>query len=144
MTNRTRVPPAASAVPLPAQSFSTDTIAPKQRHAYWKEAICDAVANVDVTCRDEDAFQGSVRWRGVDLGYGELMTFTEVSATPQNGQRGGRQVARESDAFIGMTFQRKGTATIEQFGRNDILRPGDVWLLDSTQPSNIDMFEPFD
>jgi AraC-like DNA-binding protein len=144
MNNKTRVPASHSAVPIPTQSFSTDAIAPKQRHAYWKEAICDAIANVDVTCRDQDAFQGNVRWRGVDLGHGELMTFTEVSATPQNGRRGGRQVARETDAFIGVTLQRKGTAAIEQFGRNDVLRPGDIWLLDSTQHSNIEMFEAFD
>jgi AraC-like DNA-binding protein len=144
MINRTRVPAALSEVPIPVQSFSTDAVAPNQRSAYWKEAVCDAIANVDVTCRNEETFRGSVRWRGVDLGYGELATFTEVGATPQNGRRGVRQIARETDAFIGVTFQRKGTATIEQFGRNDILRPGDVWLLDSTQHSNIDMFEAFD
>lgn len=131
--------------PPRVQVFSTDEVAPHERHAYWKEAIFDAIANVDIACLcDEEAFQGRIRWRGVGLGDREHVTFTEVAATPQTARRGALQVGREKEAFFGVTFQRKGAAAIEQGGRINILRPGDVWLLDGTQRSNIEFGETFD
>jgi AraC-like DNA-binding protein len=139
-----RPPRADAAAPPQVQVFSTDQVEPHERQAYWKEAIFDAIANVDITCRDEEAFHGRIRWRGVGLDGGGRATFTEVAATPQTARRGARQVGREKEAFFGVTFQRRGASAIEQGGRTDILRPGDVWLLDGTQRSTIELGEPFD
>jgi AraC-like DNA-binding protein len=72
------------------------------------------------------------------------VTLTEVAATPQTARRGALQVGRETEAFFGVTFQKKGAAATEQAGRSGILRPGDVWLLDGTQRSYVDLAEPFD
>ncbi len=135
----------AAAGPAHVQTFSTDEVAPHERHAYWKEAIFDAIANVDITCRgDEQAFQGRVRWRGVELGDGDRVTVTEASGTPQTARRGARQIGREKEAFFAVAFQRKGAAATEQGGRTNILRPGDVWLLDGTQSNKIEFDEPVD
>jgi AraC-like DNA-binding protein len=135
---------AAADGPAPAQVFATNQVRPHERQAYWKEAIFDAIANVDITCRVSEAFHGRVRWRGFELGDREHVTLTEVAATPQTARRGALQVGREKEAFFGVTFQQKGAAAIEQGGRSSILGPGDVWLLDGTQRSYIDLGEPFD
>jgi AraC-like DNA-binding protein len=126
-------------------AFSTDEVAPHERHAYWKEAICDAITNVDMTCRgDEEAFQGRIRWHGVDLGGGNSVTFVQATAMPQVACRGARQLARQREPFLGLTFQRKGAATIEQAGRTNILQSGDICLLDVTQRYKMVLEEPFD
>ncbi len=128
----------------PVHEFSSDQVAAHERHAYWKEAIFDAIANVDLTCRDTHAFRGRICWRGFSLGDRDHVTLTEVAATPQTARRGALQLGREKEAFFGVTFQKKGAAAVDQGGRSDLLRPGDVWLLDGTQRSCIDLREPFD
>lgn len=134
----------AGAGQFQTQVFSTDQVPAHEREAYWKEAIFDAIANVDITRRGAEAFRGEVRWRGFDLGDRERVTFTEVEGTPQSARRGAVQVGREKEAFFGVTFQRKGAAATAQGGRTDILRAGDVWLLDGTQKSHIELGEAFD
>ena len=130
--------------PSATHAFSSDQIAPRDRRAFWKEAIFDAIANVDLAFRDDDAFRGELRWRGYTLGERERVTFTSVAATPQSARRGAVQVGREKEAFIGVTFHNRGTAAVEQGGRGGMLQPGDIWLLDGTQRSFIDLREPFD
>jgi AraC-like DNA-binding protein len=128
----------------PPQTFSTDQVASRQRQAYWKEAVCDAIANVDVTCLDVDAFSGRVRWRGVDFGGGRSAILVEAAAMPLVARRGARQLARDHEPFLGLTFQRKGRATIEQAGQNSLFRPGDINLLDGTQRYKMAFEDPYE
>jgi AraC-like DNA-binding protein len=129
---------------LRMQSFSTDTVAARERHAFWKEAIFDAIANVDITCRDEEAFHGCVRWCGVDLDGGKPATLVRAAAMPQIASRGARQLALQRDAFLGVTFQKKGMATIEQAGRTSVLAPGDINLVDATHRYKMTFEDPFE
>ncbi len=127
-----------------SHSFDTDAVAPRERHAFWKEAIFEAIANVDITCRDEEDFRGSIQWRGVNLDGGTSMSVARATAMPQVARRGARQLARQREPFLGLTLQKKGVAVIEQAGHTSILKPGDINLLDVTQPYRMSFEEPFE
>ncbi len=128
---------------LQTQVFSTDQVAPHQREVYWKEAIFDAIANVDITCREPEAFSGRVGWLCHDLG-GAPLTLSEVAGTPQVARRGARQIARERDPYIVLALQRKGTAVLDQAGRTELLRPGEICLIDGTDRYKLALEEPFE
>ncbi|MCW5772430.1 MAG: helix-turn-helix domain-containing protein [Rhodospirillaceae bacterium] len=137
-------PSAASRGALHSHSFSTDAVAPRERNAFWKEAIFEAIANVEITYRNEEGFRGSIRWRGVELDGGPFVSLAQAAAMPQVASRGARQLAHQREPFLGLTLQKKGLATIEQGGHLGILRPGDINLLDITQPYKLTFEEPFE
>ncbi len=125
------------------QVFSTDQVAPHEREAYWKEAVFDAIANVDIACREPEAFSGRLGWLCMDLGDAPL-TLSEVAATPQVARRGARQIAREREPFIALVVQRKGTAVIDQAGRTELFGPGEICLIDGTDRYKLAFEEPFE
>jgi len=135
---------AGGAGALQTHSFSTDTVSPRERYAFWKEAIFESIAKVDIDCRDADRFGGRVQWRRVDFGGGKQAILSEVAAPPLTARRGAHQLARARESSVGLIFQRKGTATTEQSGRNNVLRPGDIGLIDVTQQYRLGLEEAFD
>lgn len=110
------------------QVLSTDTVAPRERSAYWTDLICNVY--VQLACepgRGAD-FQGSiVNHRLPTLG------MSMVTSRAQTVSRTASHLARSSDDYFLVSIQSRGQGVVRQDGRDAVLRPGDFALYDSTR-----------
>jgi AraC-like DNA-binding protein len=113
---------------LPAAVWSTDEIKPRERIAFWREAVCQTVLNVTPEEPGED-FHASISGRS----FGALR-FASFSSTAHSIIREQRHVdcAGEDQYLIG--YQRSGRSELAQAGRELWLDPGEITIVDGTQP----------
>ena len=109
--------------------FSTDSVRPAGRFAYWKEAICEAFVQLELECDSRLPFQASLAARRI-----ARFDCITVSGSAQRVSRSVALVNRDrSDNFILMR-QRHGDCLAVQDGRQAHLRAGGLALVDSRRP----------
>jgi AraC-like DNA-binding protein len=118
--------------------FSTDAIAPRERFAYWREAVCDVFVQLECERLDHGPFTGAIATRP----FGAL-TLSEVAARPQHVVRSRRQIARAREDDLLVSVQLDGGGTIEQDGHTARLGLGDFCLYDSARPYTLHFAGPF-
>jgi AraC-like DNA-binding protein len=111
------------------KSWSTADVPPRDREAYWVDAVCDTFVHLDCEPRRDRPFHGEIR---SDVA-GNMCVGTVVS-TAQLVTRSQRQISRDpADIFL-INVQLSGHGMVSQDGRDATLRPGDFALYDSTRP----------
>jgi AraC family transcriptional activator of tynA and feaB len=109
--------------------FSTRDVRPRDRFDYWHEVACRNIIKHDSQPECRLKFQATMQ-KGM-LADVELFLFKnssmDVARTP-------RQIAQATDNAIFVCQQLSGTLALEQNGREIVLEPGDVTLLDPLQP----------
>jgi AraC-like DNA-binding protein len=112
--------------------LSTAGLRPKDRVAYWVDAVCDTFVHLDCTPGRDASFFGEIR----DDEAGPLRVGT-VTSTAQSVRRSPRQIARAPAEICFLLIQERGRGYVAQDGREAELRPGDLALLDSTRPHTL-------
>ncbi len=113
--------------------MSTDEVAPQERFAYWREAICDVFVQLDAEPVEDSPFDGTIVTSAVDA-----VEVSEVVADPQLVVRSPRQIAKAREEFCLISLQTAGVGMVSQDGRSVRLRPGDFALYDATRPYTLD------
>jgi hypothetical protein len=109
--------------------FSTAEVPPRHRYDYWHEIACRRIIEHDGKPEDPGTFEGEIR-AGFLIDIGVL----EWSASPLTIDRTTRHIghARNDDLiFLRLTA---GNLSVEQDGRQTILKAGDMILLDPRLP----------
>ena len=110
------------------QLLTTDTVAPRDRLAYWTDAICDVYVQLECDALRRDApFDGRIRHDR--LGTLEL---SRVTSCPQWVRHGPTQIARAAEDWFLVSLQTRGRGVVSQDGRDAVLEPGDFALYDGT------------
>jgi AraC-like DNA-binding protein len=112
------------------QLLSTDTVARRERLAYWNDAICDVYVQLECDAlRPDEPFAGRIR-------HDRLATLelSRVTSRAQRVRHGPRQIARAAEDWFLVSLQRRGRGVVSQDGRDAVLGPGDFALYDSTRP----------
>lgn len=118
--------------------LSTDSVAARERAAYWRDMICDVF--VQLECRDvPDSFFGSIEDRQI----GGLQLST-VRSSKHRVLRTRRQIAKSADDYFLVSMQVAGTGIVKQDGRSAMLQPGDFVLYDSTRSYELEFDGPFE
>jgi AraC-like DNA-binding protein len=118
--------------------FSTDAVAPRDRFAYWREAVCDVFVQLECERVDRDPFAGAITTRP----FGAL-TLSEVASRAQHVVRSRRQIARAREDDLLVSVQLDGGGTIAQDGNVARLGLGDFCLYDSARPYTLHFEGPF-
>jgi AraC-like DNA-binding protein len=118
--------------------FSTDAVAPRDRFAYWREAVCDVFVQLECERVGREPFAGAITTRP----FGAL-TLSEVAARPQHVVRSRRQIARAREDDLLVSVQLDGGGTIAQDGHVARLGLGDFCLYDSARPYTLHFEGPF-
>lgn len=119
--------PAVSAAGV--RRWSTDDVPQSERLAYWLDAVCRNVEELEVRSPMAASFNASL----VSARCGEVVMNT-IEATPQEVLRSGRAIARSDSSRF---FLRSTTDAPWAAGQKDGLSrmlPGDCMLFDSKQP----------
>lgn len=122
-----------------SQILSTQAVAPRNREAYWADAVCDTYVQLECDAIDASAgFHGEIR-----LDTLATLGLSCVTAAAQHVRRTPAKISQRSEDFFLVSIQTQGTGVITQDGRSAVLRPGDFALYDSTRPYELLFQEDF-
>lgn len=101
-----------------------------ERFGYWREVICRAfVPLAPSPVAATDTFRGRVETRPL-----AQVVRARVASHPQRATHGAREVARTDGEYVFVNLQTSGTCAVEQAGRRSVIRPGQLTVLDTTEP----------
>ncbi|MEU1520072.1 helix-turn-helix domain-containing protein [Streptomyces sp. NPDC005811] len=121
--------------------LSTDSVPPRDRLAYWHEAVWKTFVPLDVTAPDAPAdrpFCGSV----ITDRLGQLQIST-VDADRERVRRSPSLIAESGQELMLLGLQARGTGVVVQDGRTALLHPGEFALYDTTRPYTLDFPDRF-
>ncbi|WP_296247886.1 helix-turn-helix domain-containing protein [Pseudomonas sp. UBA4194] len=109
--------------------FNTDTIAPRERSAYWQEVVCNTFVPLECQLATPEAFQGRLQARQL----GEL-SVVDVCAQQQTVVRDARRIGFSNEEYVLLSLAREGRSLVLQEGREASLAAGDFAIYDTRRP----------
>lgn len=109
--------------------ISTQAVAPRERAAFWREVVCRTFVELECSPLGPAPLEGSIE----DICAGERH-LCDVRATAQQVVRARAQIARSRSAYVVVCFQRSGSCIVAQDGREALLEPGGLAVVDSARP----------
>ncbi|GKQ34086.1 helix-turn-helix domain-containing protein [Streptomyces sp. A012304] len=118
--------------------LSTTSLSPSQRAECWHEAVSNTFIPLRVNLLEREPSAGTIASERL----GSLQ-MAVVQAGPQVVTRSPRLIARDGEEWVTVAFQHRGTAALEQDGRQVLLRPGEFALSDSGRPFRKELADDF-
>ncbi len=112
------------------QSWSTAQVAPGEEYKFWREALCEAVFELDLTLPDSVGMSGSIRQRPLDL---VPVSLIELNC-PQTVWRTRAAIARTATPQLEFVTLQHGRAMLSYAGGEVQLEAGDSILIDGQRP----------
>lgn len=110
--------------------WSTQCVAPGKEYQFWRQALCDAVFELDVSLDQQDCFRGSIRQRP----FGAL-SFSEIQLDcAQTIHRTPSAIARSAVSQFEFVVLLEGKASLQHRGLESEMTAGDSILIDGRQP----------
>ncbi|MFF7215143.1 helix-turn-helix domain-containing protein [Streptomyces sp. NPDC008238] len=111
------------------KAFDTEALPPDERAEYWRDAVQQAFTRFEIRTHDEGAVRGSLWLASVGAVH-----IGHVEAGPQRMTRTRGTIANDSSAALIVSLQEAGNSVVAQDGRETLLTPGEIVLVDSRRP----------
>ena len=121
-----------------ANRWSTSEAPRAVQFERWRELICQAFLDLTPESDLRDGFAGTVTQRPL----GDL-SIASIQSQRQQVRRTARDIARAPQPGYYANLQLRGTSLMTQQGRSTVLRPGDVALVDTSEPFAFDFRDDF-
>lgn len=118
---------------------STEPIDQRDREAFWRHALADTFAPVDLEGWGERA-DSKAEMSGTRRGR---LLFAQLEATPHVHRRTPRLIRQADAMFFQIAALTKGTATLRQEEREATLTPGDWVAYENSRPFTWSFAEPW-
>jgi AraC family transcriptional activator of tynA and feaB len=113
-------------------SWSTVDVEPHRRFEYWNDLVAKAVCGVNVGQPSAHDFNATISTRRL---YDAA--FTSFHSPAHEIGRTSRDISRDSsDAYL-LSLQLGGIAELRQGGRETVLKPGDLGVIDGGRPFSV-------
>lgn len=120
--------------------LSTNHVQAEERFSYWCDLICNVFVQLDAAPLSATrSFHGSIRNNHL-----AFVQFSDVIANPQQVIRSKSQIAKSTEDYILISFQRSGEGRLSQDGREVHLQPSDWAIYDSTRPYELTFTDDFE
>lgn len=120
------------------QRWSTLEVPAAVQFARWRELICEVFLALTPESDLRDGFAGTVAQRSMaDL------SIARIESQRQRVQRTGRDIANSPLTGYYINLQVRGSSVMTQEGRSTVLHPGDLAIVDTTQPFSFDFRDDF-
>lgn len=117
--------------------FTTSAVHPRSRFDLWHEVACKTIIGHDSRPKDRLRFEANLRHAALD--DIDLVLF---EAAPMGAARTARNIADTPNGSLLICRQVRGDAGLEQAGRQTLLAPGEMTLLDPQRPYTAQFKEP--
>lgn len=119
--------------------FSTSKVAPHERFAYWREAVCESYVRLGCdTERRGEEFDGEIA-----IARYSNLAISQVAGVSHSVIRRQQDIRADSQSSYILSIQSSHTSRISQFGHTAVLQPGDMAIYDSTHPYQLDLSDGF-
>jgi AraC-like DNA-binding protein len=133
------------AIPTPAlppgarAEVSTDAVHERDRLAFWSDAVCKHMIEVECTRVEErTAFEATLSLRSVGQ-----VDISMVRAGGMHATRTAQLIAGAGREYFILTVQGEGKGSVRQDGREAMLREGDITLFSSARRFDLAFPAPF-
>jgi AraC-like DNA-binding protein len=120
------------------QRWSTADAPPAAQFTRWRELICEAFLDLTPESDLRDGFAGTVTQWSL-----QAMSIARIDSQRQQVRRTARNIARVPQPGFYANFQVRGTSLMTQHGRSTVLRPGDLAVVDTSEPFQFDFRDDF-
>lgn len=110
--------------------WSTHYVAPGKEYQFWREALCEAVFELDVSMDKREGFVGSIQQRP----FGPLGVSQIQLDCAQTIHRTRSAIARSARSQFEFVVLLEGRATLEHRGLHTTMVAGDSVLIDGREP----------
>ncbi|WP_225823976.1 helix-turn-helix domain-containing protein [Streptomyces naphthomycinicus] len=118
--------------------YTTKAVPAHRRRAYWRDALSQTFAAVDMRVPDE-VDSGTIRASA--LGGMQVVT---VDGAPHQARRTRRLIAgSDNDDYVVVKLLSRGVARVEQDARETFMRPGQLFVYDLARPVQLTIPESF-
>ncbi|MEM9891359.1 MAG: helix-turn-helix domain-containing protein [Actinomycetota bacterium] len=114
--------------------WSTTEVAPSERFAYWREAVCDAFLDLRPERADRGGFHGRI--------VVERRDHLEIARVAAAAQHVHRRPSHDG-GWCYLNVQASGTGMTGQAGQTVITEPGDAVVVRTDRPFEFRFDEPF-
>jgi AraC family transcriptional activator of tynA and feaB len=121
-----------------ANRWSTSEAPRAAQFERWRELICQAFLDLTPESDLRGGFAGTVTQRPL----GDL-SIARIDSQRQQVRRTARDIAHAPQHGYYANLQLRGTSLMTQDGRSTVLRPGDIALVDATEPFAFDFRDDF-
>jgi AraC family transcriptional regulator, positive regulator of tynA and feaB len=112
--------------------FSTSNVHPRDRFDYWHDVACRQIVNHDSRPRCRQSFRGQIR-SGMLADIGLVL----CENSPMACSYAMRHIAHGNTDELFLCQQSVGQFALEQDGRDAVLEPGDIALVDPRRPYSV-------
>lgn len=118
--------------------YDTADVRPKDRFAFWREAVCDSYVQLGCEADDPHRFRGSI-----DIARHSALSISRVAGVNHMVHRRKRDIRAASEEFFLLSLQQERTSRVTQFGSTAALEPGDMALYVTSAPYRLDLDDDF-
>jgi len=116
--------------------WSTETLGTKEQFGFWREVLCEAFITLDPRRERERAGSGFTGSVSANL-------ISEVNVTSLRHEahrivRGRAEIRKRPLEYYFVNMQIGGEVLAEQRGRSVLIRPNEFYIVDSTEPYDLD------
>jgi AraC-like DNA-binding protein len=113
-------------------SWSTAEVEPRRRFEYWNDLVAKAVCGVNAAQPSRHDFDATISIRRL-----HDAAFTSFHSPAHEIDRTSRDISRDrSDAYL-LSLQLGGIARLRQGGRETVLKPGELGMVDAHRPFSV-------
>ncbi|MFD8481034.1 helix-turn-helix domain-containing protein [Kitasatospora sp. NPDC059673] len=120
--------PAPTSPTAPARLLTTRSVPAAESLEYWHDAVLASLVGMDIRT-DGHSYDAAMHNRTV----GDLRIST-LECDPADVRRSPRSIARGDGQYVFVALQSTGIAQVEQDGRTDELRAGDIGFFETIRP----------
>lgn len=118
--------------------YDTADVAPSERFAFWREAVCDSYVQLGCDVEDRTGFHGVI-----EIARHSVLSISKVSGKSHKVERRRRDIRAATDPYFLLSLQMNESSGVTQFGKTAMLQPGDMALYSSTDPYQLHLNDQF-
>ncbi|MGF6767804.1 AraC-like DNA-binding protein [Paraburkholderia sp. GAS199] len=108
--------------------ISTDRVPPGARLAFWQTRVANLLTHLECSCAIDEGFSGLITAH-----LSSPVNLIEIVAESHTIARVKPKISQIGEEQVFVCIQMAGEAIVEQDNRRNVLRPGDITLLDTSK-----------
>lgn len=118
--------------------YDTDSVAPHDRFAYWRESVCDSYVQLGCDAKNRSNFRGLI-----EIARHSVVSISKVAGLEHTVERRKRDISAATDPYFLLSLQTAESSQVTQFGKTAHLRAGDMALYSSADPYTLELENDF-